>query len=217
MYKRQIYKKVIERERCGDYLGKTVQIIPHVTDEIMDRVESVARAPVDGSGAPPDICIVELGGTIGDIESMPFVEALRQLQLRHGPSGFCLVHVSMVPTTGPPPGEQKTKPTQHSVKELRSLGLTPDFIVCRSAHEVGLATRDKIGLFCNVPTERVLSLYDVPNIYRVPLEMLDRSVEEDWLYRLKVFGASFYATEMLIEELNLAKEDTIMLEPRMVL
>ena len=173
----KIYKKVIERERCGDYLGKTVQIIPHVTDEIMARVESVARAPVDGSGAPPDICIVELGGTIGDIESMPFVEALRQLQLRHGPSGFCLVHVSMVPTTGPPPGEQKTKPTQHSVKELRSLGLTPDFIVCRSAHEVGLATRDKIGLFCNVPTERVLSLYDVPNIYRVPLEMLDRNLD----------------------------------------
>ncbi|KAH8072008.1 hypothetical protein JL721_3915 [Aureococcus anophagefferens] len=120
----KIYKKVIERERCGDYLGKTVQIIPHVTDEIMARVESVARAPVDGSGAPPDICIVELGGTIGDIESMPFVEALRQLQLRHGPSGFCLVHVSMVPTTGPPPGEQKTKPTQHSVKELRDGGVS---------------------------------------------------------------------------------------------
>ncbi|KAH8074903.1 hypothetical protein JL720_10651 [Aureococcus anophagefferens] len=172
----KIYKKVIERERCGDYLGKTVQIIPHVTDEIMARVESVARAPVDGSGAPPDICIVELGGTIGDIEHA-VREALRQLQLRHGPSGFCLVHVSMVPTTGPPPGEQKTKPTQHSVKELRSLGLTPDFIVCRSAHEVGLATRDKIGLFCNVPTERVLSLYDVPNIYRVPLEMLDRNLD----------------------------------------
>ncbi|KAH8080453.1 hypothetical protein JL720_9149 [Aureococcus anophagefferens] len=172
----KIYKKVIERGGAATTWEDGADH-PHVTDEIMARVESVARAPVDGSGAPPDICIVELGGTIGDIESMPFVEALRQLQLRHGPSGFCLVHVSMVPTTGPPPGEQKTKPTQHSVKELRSLGLTPDFIVCRSKHEVGLATRDKIGLFCNVPTERVLSLYDLPNIYRVPLEMLDRNLD----------------------------------------
>lgn len=120
--------------------------------------------------------MIELGGTIGDIESMPFVEALRQLQLKVGQANFCLVHVSMVPTVGDL-GEQKTKPTQHSVKELRSLGLTPDFIVCRSKDEVQVETREKIGSFCNVPTERVLSLYDVPNIYRVPLEMLDRNMD----------------------------------------
>jgi len=173
----KIYKRVIERERAGEYLGKTVQIIPHITNEIMDRIHSVSRSPIDESDQAPDICMIELGGTIGDIESMPFVEALRQLQLSVGRQNFCLVHVSMVPTVGPSPGEQKTKPTQHSVKELRSLGLTPDFIVCRSKEEVTLPTRQKIGLFCNVPTERVLSLYDVPTIYRVPLEMLERSLD----------------------------------------
>ena len=222
----KIYKSVIERERKGEYLGKTVQIIPHITNEIISRIDRVARMPIDESKEVPDICIIELGGTIGDIESMPFVEALRQLQLRVGRSRFCLVHVSMVPTAGPAPGEQKTKPTQHSVKELRGLGLTPDFIVCRSKvqgpiltltltqnsspkpnsnssanphlnssanphpnsspnphpnsspnpHpklEVSRPLREKIGLFCNVPAERVLSLYDVPTIYQVPQEVLN--------------------------------------------
>jgi len=173
----KIYKKVIEKERRGEYLGKTVQIIPHITNEIIERVESVAARSVDGSGERPDVCIIELGGTVGDIESMPFVEAMRQLQLKVGNSNFCLVHVSMVPTVGPEPGEQKTKPTQHSVKELRSLGLSPNFIVCRSKTEVAVETREKIGSFCNVPTERVLSLYDVPNIYCVPSEMLARNMD----------------------------------------
>jgi len=173
----KIYKSVIERERKGEYLGKTVQIIPHITNEIIARIDRVARTPIDESREVPDICIIELGGTIGDIESMPFVEALRQLQLRVGRSRFCLVHVSMVPTAGPSPGEQKTKPTQHSVKELRGLGLTPDFIVCRSKLEVSRPLREKIGLFCNVPAERVLSLYDVPTIYQVPREMLQRNLD----------------------------------------
>ena len=173
----KIYKEVIEKERRGEYLGKTVQIIPHITNEIIERVESVAARSVDGSGEKPDVCIIELGGTVGDIESMPFVEAMRQLQLKVGNSNFCLVHISMVPTVGPDPGEQKTKPTQHSVKELRSLGLSPNFIVCRSKSEIAVDTREKIGSFCNVPTERVLSLYDVPNIYCVPSEMLARNMD----------------------------------------
>jgi len=173
----KIYKEVIEKERRGEYLGKTVQIIPHITNEIIERVESVAARSVDGSGVRPDVCIIELGGTVGDIESMPFVEAMRQLQLKVGNNNFCLVHISMVPTVGPDPGEQKTKPTQHSVKELRSLGLSPNFIVCRSKSEIAVDTREKIGSFCNVPTERVLSLYDVPNIYCVPSEMLARNMD----------------------------------------
>jgi len=173
----KIYDSVIKKERRGEYLGKTVQVVPHITGAILEWINSTAQIPTDGSGCPPQICMIELGGTIGDIESMPFVEALRQLQLKVGRSQFCLVHVSMVPTVGPPPAEQKTKPTQHSVKELRSLGLTPDFIVCRSKDEVKLPTREKIGLFCNVPPERVLSLYDVPSIYRVPMEMLERNLD----------------------------------------
>lgn len=120
-------------------MGKTVQIIPHITNEIIRRIQAVAAKPVSesekGEGKVPGVCVIELGGTIGDIESMPFVEALRQLQLKVKPENFCIVHVSMVPIIGED-GEQKTKPTQHSVKEMRSLGLAPDFIVCRAPHPV---------------------------------------------------------------------------------
>jgi CTP synthase len=152
----KVYQAVIQRERICQYLGKTVQIIPHITNEIISRIVQVSSVSVDESGSEPDVCVIELGGTIGDIESMPFVEALRQLQLRIKPENFCLIHVSMVPVIGDDM-EQKTKPTQHSVKELRGLGLTPDFIVCRAKVAITQSARDKIGLFCNVPTVRLLS------------------------------------------------------------
>lgn len=127
----KIYQHVIAKERKGDYLGKTVQVVPHVTDAIQDWIERVAVIPVDGEEDPADVCVIELGGTIGDIESAPFIEALGQFSYRVGPGNFCLVHVSLVPVLNVV-GEQKTKPTQHSVKGLRGLGLTPDILACRS-------------------------------------------------------------------------------------
>ena len=127
----KIYSKVIESERRGDYLGKTVQVVPHITDSIQDWIEEVAHVPEQGTNKVADVCVVELGGTVGDIESAPFIEALRQFQFRVGSENICFVHVSLVPVMGPV-GEQKTKPTQHSVRELRGLGITPDIIICRS-------------------------------------------------------------------------------------
>ena len=122
----KVYREVIHQERRGDYLGKTVQIVPHGTDMIQSWLKEVARKPVDGTGFEPDVCLVEVGGTVGDIESMVFLEALRQFQFQIGRENIVFVHVSLLPVTG---NEQKTKPTQHSVKELRSLGLRPDIMV----------------------------------------------------------------------------------------
>jgi len=164
----KVYSKVIEAERRGDYLGKTVQVIPHVTDAVMDWIEEVAHQPSDDSGRKPEVCIIELGGTVGDIESAPYVEALRQFQFRVGRENVTFVHVSLVPVMGPV-GEQKTKPTQHTVKELRGLGITPDILVCRSSAPLSPETRAKLAAFCHVKEEAVISTHDVPNIYHVPL------------------------------------------------
>tara|TARA_B100001750_G_C15511976_1_gene604294 strand:+ start:472 stop:2127 length:1656 start_codon:yes stop_codon:yes gene_type:complete len=173
----KVYSKVIEAERRGDYLGKTVQVVPHITDEIQDWLERVAYIPVDGNGDHPDVCIVELGGTVGDIESAPFIEALRQFQFRVGKENFVLVHVSLVPVVGVV-GEQKTKPTQHTVKELRAAGLTPDFLVCRSEEPLEDATKEKLALFCHVDKTHVLSAHDVSNIYRVPILLEDQNTTQ---------------------------------------
>ena len=164
----KIYSKVIEAERKGDYLGKTVQVIAHITDAIQDWIEEVAHVSADGSEGPPDACIIELGGTVGDIESAPYVEALRQFQFRVGRENISFVHVSLVPVMGPV-GEQKTKPTQHSVKELRGLGITPDILVCRSTSPMTDETKEKLAAFCHVSPDAVMSTHDVPNIYHVPL------------------------------------------------
>jgi CTP synthase len=130
----KIYEHVINKERKGDYLGKTVQVIPHITDAIMEWVERVARIPVNpNESEEPDICIIELGGTIGDIEGMPFIEAFRQFQFRVKRENFCSIHVSLVPIQN---GEHKTKPTQNSVKELRGLGISPDMLICRTATQM---------------------------------------------------------------------------------
>ena len=168
----KIYSKVIEAERRGDYLGKTVQVIPHITDAIQDWIEDVAHVPADGSEDTPDACIIELGGTVGDIESAPYIEALRQFQFRVGRENISFVHVSLVPVMGPV-GEQKTKPTQHSVKELRGLGITPDILVCRSTRPMTEETKEKLAAFCHVSPDAVMSTHDVPNIYHVPL-MLEK-------------------------------------------
>ncbi|KAG1330320.1 CTP synthase [Cocos nucifera] len=141
---------VIDKERRGDYLGKTVQVVPHITDAIQEWIEHVATIPVDGKEGPADVCVIELGGTIGDIESMPFIEALGQFSYHVGPGNFCLVHVSLVPVLNVV-GEQKTKPTQHSVRGLRRLGLTPDILACRSAKPLDENVKEKLSQFCHVP------------------------------------------------------------------
>jgi CTP synthase len=142
----KMYSAVIERERRGDYLGKTVQVVPHITDAIQDWIQRVAHLPVDGKEGVPDVCVIELGGTIGDIESMPFIEALRQFQFRVGPGNLCNVHVSLVPVIGVV-GEQKTKPTQHSVQVLRSLGLNPNLLACRCQDPIEQGVREKLVSF----------------------------------------------------------------------
>ncbi len=182
-------QSVIERERIGDYLGKTVQVVPHVSDAIQEWVLRVAKAPVSkfgtGKRESPEICIVELGGTLGDIESMPFVEALRQLQEQIGYKNMCFVHVSLVPVLGSP-SEQKSKPTQHSVKQMRQLGLTPDFICCRLPEPLEDSTKRKISLFTSVPENAIISLHDVSNIYRVPLMMSEQNLSSMLVQRLRI-------------------------------
>ncbi|MFB6352844.1 MAG: glutamine hydrolyzing CTP synthase, partial [Halobacteriales archaeon] len=159
---------VIEKERAGDYLGKTVQIIPHVTDDIKRRIREAA----EGS----DVCIVEVGGTVGDIEGMPYLEALRQFSHEEDDDDILFTHVTLVPYSKN--GEQKTKPTQHSVKELRSIGLQPDVIVGRCDDRLEDATKEKIALFCDVPTDAVFSNPDVDDIYRVPLVVEEEGLDQ---------------------------------------
>ncbi len=158
----QIYDSVIARERRGDYLGGTVQVIPHITDEIKSRAFTAAQ----GS----EIAIVEIGGTVGDIEAQPFFEAIRQLRLDLGPQNTALIHVTYVPYISVA-GELKSKPTQHSVKELRQIGLQPDFLVCRSEKHIDEQLKAKIGLFCSIKTNYVISAKDSSSIYEVPLSL----------------------------------------------
>ena len=157
-----IYETVLKRERRGDYLGATVQVIPHITDEIKSRIHAV--------GEGHDIAIVEIGGTVGDIESLPFLEAARQIRLDVGSERCMFIHLTLVPYIATA-GETKTKPTQHSVKELRSIGLMPDVLVCRSESPLNEGAREKIALFCNVEKRAVISLPDLPSIYEVPLKL----------------------------------------------
>lgn len=180
----KIYKQVIEKERVGDYLGKTVQVVPHITDAIQEWVERVAKTPVT-ENVEPQVCVVELGGTIGDIEGMPFVEAFRQFQFRVKRENFCVAHVSLVPLPRST-GEPKTKPTQASVRELRGLGLSPDLIVCRSEKPIGNEVKDKISNFCHVAPEQVVCIHDLSSIYHVPLLMQEAGVIEFLNERLKL-------------------------------
>jgi len=171
----KIYQSVLNWERRGDYLGKTVQIIPHVTDAVQDWIARVASIPVDGSGKAPDVCVIELGGTVGDIESMMFLESLRQFAYRVGRDNFCHIHVSLVTVVGAV-GEQKSKPTQHSVTQLRSAGLIPNLVVCRSRDALCRSVREKVSMFSMVPPTHVISVHDVENIYKVPGLLLKQNV-----------------------------------------
>lgn len=172
----RIYLSVIEKERRGDYLGKTIQVIPHITDEIKGAVRAVAEADT------PDVQIVEIGGTVGDIESLPFLEAIRQMGNEEGRGNAIFVHVTLVPYIAAA-GELKTKPTQHSVRELREIGIAPDILLCRSDRPISADLRRKIALFCNVQEKAVISALDLPTIYEVPIAFheqgLDQLIVED--------------------------------------
>ncbi|GJN18372.1 hypothetical protein PR202_gb05527 [Eleusine coracana subsp. coracana] len=189
-------ESVLEKERKGEYLGKTVQVVPHITNAIQEWIERVAMVPVDGKEGPADVCVIELGGTIGDIESMPFIEALGQFSYHVGPGNFCLVHVSLVPVLNVV-GEQKTKPTQHSVRGLRGLGLTPNILACRSTKELEDNVKEKLSQFCHVPAANIVTLYDVSNIWRIPLLLQDQKAHEAIL---KVLNLESFAREPKLDE-----------------
>ena len=173
----RVYENVIARERRGDYLGATVQVIPHITDEIIRLV----REGADGV----DIALVEIGGTVGDIESLPFLEAIRQLGIEQGPQGALFIHLTLIPYIKTA-GEMKTKPTQHSVKELRSIGIQPDILLCRSDRVLPASERKKIALFTNVAEEAVISAIDVECIYDMPSVLRDQRLDEIVLNKLAV-------------------------------
>ena len=164
---------MLAAERRGDYLGKTVQVIPHITDEIKRRIQRVATDDVD-------VVITEVGGTVGDIEILPFLEAIRQFRKEVGRDNVCYIHVTLVPFIGPS-GEQKTKPTQHSVTELRSRGIQPDVIVCRSEEPLSTTSRCKISNLCDVDAEAVVNAADARNIYELPLILHDEGLDDSRL------------------------------------
>src|SRR5664280_2472379 len=174
-----IYNAVITKERRGDYLGGTVQVIPHITNEIKSRVHRLAQS----TGA--DVLITEVGGTVGDIESLPFLEAIRQFRKDIGRDNVLYIHVTLVPVIGVV-GEQKTKPTQHSVAELREIGIQPDIIVVRSEQPVSRGLRDKIALFCDIEPDAVISAVDTDDIYKIPLAMHEEGLDDLVVRMLKM-------------------------------
>ena len=182
----QVYESVIRKERRGDYLGGTVQVIPHITDEIKSQIIKGA----DGA----DVALVEIGGTVGDIESLPFLEAVRQMSLEVGRENACFVHLTLVPYIQSA-GEIKTKPTQHSVKELREIGIQPDVILCRSEQEVPENERRKIALFTNVPVDAVISAVDVDSIYKIPSFLHKQQLDEIVLTKLQLEAPAANLTE----------------------
>ncbi|QSG04166.1 glutamine hydrolyzing CTP synthase [Natranaeroarchaeum sulfidigenes] len=179
------YQHVIQKERAGDYLGKTVQIIPHITDDIKRRIREAAEGT--------DVCLIEVGGTVGDIEGMPYLEALRQFAHEEDDDDILFTHVTLVPYSKN--GEQKTKPTQHSVKELRSIGLQPDILVGRCDDRLDPDTKEKIALFCDVPMEAVFSNPDVEDIYHVPLMVEEEGLDEYVMERLGLADAALPPAE----------------------
>jgi len=195
-----IYSSVLAKERRGDYLGTTVQVIPHITDEIKARILKVAAEDVD-------VVITEVGGTVGDIEILPFLEAIRQFRKDVGRDNVCYVHVTLVPYIGPS-GEQKTKPTQHSVTELRSRGIQPDAIVCRSDRPISEGLKRKISLLCDVPPEAVVSAVDARNLYEIPLVLHEEGLDS-YICRLLRFDgpeweADLSAWRTLVEQVESA-------------
>jgi CTP synthase len=175
----QIYDTVIKKERRGEYLGKTVQVIPHITDEIKVKIKAGAE------GA--DVAIVEVGGTVGDIESLPFLEAIRQMGIQEGRNNVCFMHLTLLPYI-PTAGELKTKPTQHSVKELREIGIQPDILLCRADRSIPVEERRKIALFCNVMPEAVIECLDADSIYKIPGMLHEQMLDEIVCHKLGILA-----------------------------
>ncbi|MGQ0511509.1 MAG: CTP synthase [Betaproteobacteria bacterium] len=175
----QVYESVIKKERRGDYLGGTVQVIPHITDEI--------KANIKRGAGDAEVAIVEVGGTVGDIESLPFLEAIRQMGLELGRNNVCYIHLTLVPFIASA-GEIKTKPTQHSVKELREIGIQADVVLCRTDRPLPEEERRKIALFCNVQKEAVISAWDVDSIYKIPMMLHDQMLDEIVCHKLQILA-----------------------------
>ena len=192
----QIYKRVLEKERRGDYLGKTVQVIPHVTNEIQEFVRR-------GAGDDVDVAIVEIGGTVGDIESLPFLEAVRQMSLKMGPGNVAFLHLTLVPWI-PAAGELKTKPTQHSVQKLREIGIMPDALLCRADRPIPDEERAKISLFANVHEFGVISVWDVDSIYKVPRMLHAQGLDELVCAKLQLHSkpANLTRWDQLVDEVE---------------
>ncbi|MEO8059963.1 MAG: CTP synthase [Burkholderiales bacterium] len=196
----QIYKTVLEKERRGDYLGKTVQVIPHVTNEIQEFVKRGA--------SDVDVAIVEIGGTVGDIESLPFLEAVRQMALRAGPNNSAFVHLTYVPWIATA-GELKTKPTQHTVQKMREIGIQPDVLLCRADREIPDDERDKISLFTNVGLQGVISMWDADTIYKVPRMLHEQRLDEIICMKLQLLtkAADLRRWDKLVYEVAHPKVD----------
>jgi CTP synthase len=200
----QVYETVISNERQGKYLGRTVQVIPHITDEIKRRILLAAKGY--------DVCLVEVGGTVGDIESLPFLEAIRQLRVELEVSQNCFIHVTLVPSIRTA-GEVKTKPTQHSVKALREIGIQPDVLLCRSQSELSDDIKKKIALFCNVLEPRVISARDVDSVYEIPLMFHQQGLDQVLIQRLKLRRAkkspNLVRWEELVKTLKIADQEVV--------
>ncbi|NSL55322.1 CTP synthase [Uliginosibacterium aquaticum] len=200
----QIYDTVIRKERRGEYLGKTVQVIPHITDEI--------KASIKRGAEGADVAIIEVGGTVGDIESLPFLEAIRQMGIEEGRSNTCFMHLTLLPYIATA-GELKTKPTQHSVKELREIGIQPDVLLCRCDREIPMEERRKIALFCNVMPEAVIEVQDADSIYKVPGMLHEQMLDEIVCHKLAILAKAadlsiweklVYALENPLREVDIA-------------
>jgi len=196
----RIYDSVIRRERAGGYLGKTVQVIPHITDEIKRHIREAAH--------DSDLALVEVGGTVGDIESLPFLEAIRQMKVDEGAANVLYLHLTLVPYIAAA-GELKTKPTQHSVKELREIGIQPDILLCRCDRKLPKDVKEKIALFCNLPWEQVFSAIDVNNIYEVPLALHEEGLDEKITEKLGIWSGRPDLTqwEGMVEKIRHPKEE----------
>ncbi|NLV58753.1 MAG: CTP synthase [Clostridiales bacterium] len=204
----RVYKTVIDRERRGEYLGATIQVIPHVTNEIKRCILAVSRTE-----NAPDVVITEIGGTVGDIESLPFLEAIRQMRAEVGRENCLYLHVTLVPYLKAA-GELKTKPTQHSVKDLQGIGISPDILVCRADHELPFEVRSKIGMFCNLPVERVIQNLNARSLYEVPLLLHKEKLDEQVLKLLEIPPRECDLTEwgnMVQRQLSSEKTVTIAL------
>lgn len=177
----QVYDTVISKERRGEYLGQTIQVIPHITDEIKARIKHTTES------ANVDLALIEVGGTVGDIESLPFLEAIRQLRIELGPKDSFLMHVTLVPYI-PSADEIKTKPTQHSVRALREIGIQPDFLICRADRDLDDDIKRKIALFCNVPQSRVITARDADSIYEVPVLLAEEGLDEQLADALNIWS-----------------------------